>query len=635
MNTSTLANEIAALERQIKSAPNATAKKALESKIAVKKAEMKSGKTVTANSLATKLLKAKGKVKELSLKDFNDMIKRLSQKPEYKFLKSMSREEVNRDIQRPAKPLGWRFKGKNSAKPTKSQIATGRKNGTVYFEDRKNRSDISRVAQLAKGGSVSKRGGNFNVGDKVMVDDSGYVQSFHGFDLSKPATILAKNKVKTSQGIKYTYSIELADGRKPFNTAMENKLTLADTHYAKGGGIGSALKNTTYVSNRDIDSLTLTLKGQLKTISGKNILDGVYVKNNVTKSKGGNSANEIYKRILSDTKNVRAFEKGEEKLVTISDIEKFVSVGYNEEQIRTIYLGYSFDHKIECDNEFEGSDSIFSYREEAVNRNINNLIKNGEEKEFSMGLKYPNFNWSSIISKYKISLEPKNVKRKIDFKNGDYNENIYQIFVGNKIVIGQLKERKIYKNGKLKETRQEDNVVSNPKVKNKYQVETDLHAGFNSGYWGIVSSDINVIDDIAKILTSQTDAYLKDLSMYKNGLGGVDSEELKENNVKFATGGGVGYEILDDLKYDSFAKGGFVGKSELVWKKLSNAEKAKFLNDNFTPEITPRSQEILVGRAYNFLPKNVKFALASKYANVEEYEHGGNMGGEQHRNTKK
>jgi hypothetical protein len=91
--------------------------------------------------------------------------------------------------------------------------------------------------KMANGGSVSKRGGNFNVGDKVMVDDSGYSKSFQGFDLSKPATILTKNKVKTSQGIKYSYSIELADGRKPFNNAMENKLTLADTQYAKGGGV--------------------------------------------------------------------------------------------------------------------------------------------------------------------------------------------------------------------------------------------------------------------------------------------------------------------------------------------------------------------------------------------------------------
>ncbi len=70
--------------------------------------------------------------------------------------------------------------------------------------------------------------------------------------------------------------------------------------------------------------------------------------------------------------------------------------------------------------------------------------------------------------------------------------------------------------------------------------------------------------------------------------------------------------------------GGFVGKGEMVWKKISSSEKAKFLAENFTPEITPRSQELLVKKAYNFLPKNVKIAFEAKYANVEEYARGGN-----------
>ena len=50
-----------------------------------------------------------------------------------------------------------------------------------------------------------------------------------------------------------------------------------------------------------------------------------------------------------------------------------------------------------------------------------------------------------------------------------------------------------------------------------------------------------------------------------------------------------------------------------------------FLNENFTPEITPRSQEKLVGKAWNFLPKNVKMKFEAKYANVEDYAKGGNL----------
>ena len=71
------------------------------------------------------------------------------------------------------------------------------------------------------------------------------------------------------------------------------------------------------------------------------------------------------------------------------------------------------------------------------------------------------------------------------------------------------------------------------------------------------------------------------------------------------------------------ARGGYVSKGELVWKKLTNSERMNFLYKNFTPQITPRSQETLVGKDYNFLPKNVKIVIESKYANVEEYADGG------------
>jgi antirestriction protein len=76
---------------------------------------------------------------------------------------------------------------------------------------------------------------------------------------------------------------------------------------------------------------------------------------------------------------------------------------------------------------------------------------------------------------------------------------------------------------------------------------------------------------------------------------------------------------------EEFARGGFVGKGELVWRKLSSSKRIEFLNENFTPEITPRSQEILVGKSYDFLPKKVKDRLNSKYANVEEYAEGGGV----------
>jgi hypothetical protein len=63
----------------------------------------------------------------------------------------------------------------------------------------------------------------------------------------------------------------------------------------------------------------------------------------------------------------------------------------------------------------------------------------------------------------------------------------------------------------------------------------------------------------------------------------------------------------------------------MVWKKISDSQKMDFLYKNFTPEITPRTQEILVGKSWNFLPKNVKIKFESKYANVEDYATGGSL----------
>jgi hypothetical protein len=88
-----------------------------------------------------------------------------------------------------------------------------------------------------------------------------------------------------------------------------------------------------------------------------------------------------------------------------------------------------------------------------------------------------------------------------------------------------------------------------------------------------------------------------------------DSDK-NEYSVKYMADGGM------------MAKGGFVSKGEMVWGKLSGSERMKFLNENFTPSITPRSQEILVDKTFVFLPKEVKIKLEEKFANVEPNEDG-------------
>lgn len=165
MATTTLSkktDEIAALEKaekQLKAAKekgNELAIKKLKAKVASLKKGIKEGKTVkdvTAKQLANSLLASRKKFLEMSKKDFNGVLKQLAKKPEYAFLKDYTREEVVRDIMRKAKPVGWRFKGRGDyRKPTPAQVRKGRANGTVYYENRPNRSDVSQTKQLAKGG---------------------------------------------------------------------------------------------------------------------------------------------------------------------------------------------------------------------------------------------------------------------------------------------------------------------------------------------------------------------------------------------------------------------------------------------------------------------------------------------------
>jgi len=77
------------------------------------------------------------------------------------------------------------------------------------------------------------KGGKLEVGDMVMVDDSGYAKYFSGFDVSKPAKIISKNKGKSFGKVKYFYGLETADGKKPFNQAIESMLTKV----SKDGGM--------------------------------------------------------------------------------------------------------------------------------------------------------------------------------------------------------------------------------------------------------------------------------------------------------------------------------------------------------------------------------------------------------------
>jgi hypothetical protein len=150
MKAEKLSTEIAALERQSGKAKNAVIKKVLTGKINKLKAELEA---ITSVPVAKdKIKKAKSKISKMTVKEFSSYIKQLAKDPKFSFLKSMTSDEIVRDIKRTAKPVGWRFRGReNAKKPTRKDI---KENNNVYYEGRRNRSDVSRSVRLATGGGT-------------------------------------------------------------------------------------------------------------------------------------------------------------------------------------------------------------------------------------------------------------------------------------------------------------------------------------------------------------------------------------------------------------------------------------------------------------------------------------------------
>ena len=210
---------IAALERKIAEAKSDIAKKALKEKLERLKQEAQDS-DVEANKLAMVLLKQRKRIKELAQKDFDALIRRLAKKSEYSFLNNYTREEIIRDMSLKAKPVGWRFKGKNKYKiPSKKQVTEGVKNGSVYYENRPKKSDVSFPAQLGKGGGV----GEDKIWEIIYIDKG--IQKSELVD--GYSAIIEENNWRSKNPNKKFVQIQLH--------STKNK-------HAKGGGVGANSK---------------------------------------------------------------------------------------------------------------------------------------------------------------------------------------------------------------------------------------------------------------------------------------------------------------------------------------------------------------------------------------------------------
>lgn len=304
--------------------------------------------------------------------------------------------------------------------------------------------------------------------------------------------------------------------------------------FAKGGD----LKNATYVPNRDINELTVVLKGQLKTVKGSDVLDGVYLKK-FKKEKGpflkNQKVDSVFTYLIGKLKKKTNDEKDWAKL-KITDVDKLLNAGYTEEQIDIIYFGYKNAGPISIQCDIEEEEGILDYGIDYIPENINRLIDAKKNNEYQLMITYPNFDWKEVIKKYAV--QDKSEIIKIENKSDNYNFIYhYQIFKGKNVVFGRFLYRETWENGKLQSSHiDKSEIIQSYLKQTPYQKERDQKPGFNSGFWQILSSKISIVEDIAKILTSQKDGYVKSITMYADR-GSINGKNMREKGIKFAKGG--------------------------------------------------------------------------------------------------
>jgi hypothetical protein len=348
----------------------------------------------------------------------------------------------------------------------------------------------------------------------------------------------SRKKAKDKEGVAYYQEVykRLLDGE--FDSMTGAKSTASNK---KGS------RDYTYVPNKDVKELSVVVKGELKKLMGSDILDGVYVKNSA-KSAPKVDANAVFAKILKDAKEAKSgktkrFDASDLKKINLEMVKKLVDAGYTEQQVRNIIFGYAFDNEIVADNELEYDNGVFSYEESYVKQKIDDLVEAQKNKEFVAGIEYPNFDWQNIIKKYKITSKPKQIVIKRNFGSGSYNEYYYEVFVGENIALAHNFGYKDFgADGKLKgDYTEKGKKVSDPTKQNAWQKEREQKAGFNGGYWYVVSSKIETIDDILKTLLSQKDGYCKELELYSDSF----PKTLKDNKISFADGGEMEVNNID------------------------------------------------------------------------------------------
>lgn len=191
------------------------------------------------------------------------------------------------------------------------------------------------VKKYIKGGYMSKGGETDEEGVDLFEDYDDQPQEVQDilekYDFEDADYQTLKKLKKELNAVGYTFEYDM-DG-SPYDLRKIGQKGKSE-FYAKGGTIGGM---STYVSARDIEEIKLTINGDMKTLKGSDLMDGVYVKKASLKAKF--DAYEIYNKLSNMAYNVwdkLKIESGSE-IYNSDAIQKKLQVEYEKAGIDSLF----------------------------------------------------------------------------------------------------------------------------------------------------------------------------------------------------------------------------------------------------------------------------------------------------------
>lgn len=225
------------------------------------------------------------------------------------------------------------------------------------------------------------------------------------------------------------------------------------------------------------------------------------------------------------------------KYIKESDIQKFLDCKMPENLIKVFYLGVGVLNW-HPDGELQNKDidGIFPIMDEYIEKNIQSAINKCKNKEFEIGLKYPDFDWGKVL--------PGKKKRDAIITSPPHKFSNYTVFekiaiqVYDNFVIGGVIEREYQYDSGKKEVK-------------KYRSTNPL----KQEYIGIVANNIDTFKTIIKNISEQKNGYVKDLQIMGNNIGGVSIQDIKYSKFNFEKGGAI--NLWEDKKKKIITETGY------------------------------------------------------------------------------